>query len=473
MDGAPHPHSLFSVRNPRGFALRLTRTPSEILHAITESRAIWLAVRVALDLSVEGYLNESADVLSALWASNPSSQFNNTRIKLGLELIWSTTNFRPRGRLWLPSTPALLATLEIKVREAICPVSSEEDVERCRADAMANPTPTAQWELIRALAGVRIVDQEIRMPRRASEVEALDLLDQYLALPPTSSDGPDHALVLTLAVELSLKHGRIPNARTYMDYVGARIADGVLDETLKISQAPRAGPLFLEGIIARRTGLTLEQAQQYAKDVGEALKVRVGEGEQRPFRNLTMHGLLQTLESKERFITPVMPGEQVLPFFSPPATPQQIAQVEIRLGVMLPMDYKEFLMITNGLGSYCPFGWYSALAPVEEIYWDDMTPTEYRLRYRPLEDHETDDALPFIRRALHISSNALDDTQRFWLIEPELVAEAKVALGDPAIAGEWVLMRWGDMFPSGFDDNAGTFRMVMERRLVDMGLQGY
>ncbi len=53
--------------------------------------------------------------------------------------------------------------------------------------------------------------------------------------------------------------------------------------------------------------------------------------------------------------------------FNPPATAAAIAAAESSLGVTLPADYKEFLLIHNGQDEFAPWVGLGALLPIEEI----------------------------------------------------------------------------------------------------------
>lgn len=49
-------------------------------------------------------------------------------------------------------------------------------------------------------------------------------------------------------------------------------------------------------------------------------------------------------------------------------------------------------------------------------------------------------------------------------------------LGDEPVQDEWLLLRKGEFFSievEGFDDNMGSFREVMERRLSELVDRGY
>lgn len=126
-------------------------------------------------------------------------------------------------------------------------------------------------------------------------------------------------------------------------------------EAASISKAMHAGPLLKEGIVARRTGLTPDLASSFATSITSALTSRITQGEERPFKDMSWTSLLENIQKKERETQMHAEATPILPFFRPPAKDEDIEGAEKRLGVHLPSDFKEFLKVTNGLGSHDPF----------------------------------------------------------------------------------------------------------------------
>lgn len=163
---------------------------------------------------------------------------------------------------------------------------------------------------------------------------------------------PDHTRLLALAVELCLKHKRMDSAKRYLDFLAGRVADGVFEAAMHIARIPGVGKLLLDGIVGKRTRLSLPAADQMANAVIAALKKRILEGEERPHSGYSWHDLLSSIDQVEQEVEGAETGSEVLPFLNPPATDEQIFEAETRLGVKLPKDLCEFYKVTDGLGSY-------------------------------------------------------------------------------------------------------------------------
>lgn len=58
--------------------------------------------------------------------------------------------------------------------------------------------------------------------------------------------------------------------------------------------------------------------------------------------------------------------------FYPPATKEQVKELENQLGCDLPQDYKDFLLTSNGFEGFIG-DFYAILEPVEKIYEDTNT----------------------------------------------------------------------------------------------------
>jgi hypothetical protein len=109
----------------------------------------------------------------------------------------------------------------------------------------------------------------------------------------------------------------------------------------------------------------------------------------------------------------------------PPASPDEVADLERRLGRRLPPSYREFLLVTNGWRHAGPFVW--RLSNTSEIGWmRDLEPdfVDGDVEY-PIGDPEED----LLARALLISAEA---DVGYVFLDPDDVDER----------GEWAAYDW-------------------------------
>ena len=110
----------------------------------------------------------------------------------------------------------------------------------------------------------------------------------------------------------------------------------------------------------------------------------------------------------------------------PPASPSSIRAAEERLGVELPADYKEFLLLTNGLEMLSIDA--PALKSVEELCWE--TPEELGLDWMRVDlgcevDTSEETRLPAMKRVLMLSDGG---EESMWYVEPDVVRQAASVL---------------------------------------------
>ncbi|KAF2100196.1 hypothetical protein NA57DRAFT_54295 [Rhizodiscina lignyota] len=119
--------------------------------------------------------------------------------------------------------------------------------------------------------------------------------------------------------------------------------------------------------------------------------------------------------------------------FKNPATAQEIATLEDRLGIALPNDYKEFLAISNGFGSgHLEDGIYNGYYPEPELFSVDKVNWNSEPYFQlpidllelPYEIIGLASSFPDFDRVLEIGVRDVENT---WLVRPELVERARVA----------------------------------------------
>ncbi|TFY59634.1 hypothetical protein EVJ58_g5660 [Rhodofomes roseus] len=120
----------------------------------------------------------------------------------------------------------------------------------------------------------------------------------------------------------------------------------------------------------------------------------------------------------------VLKWEQHDTLIKPPASPSAIKQAEERLGVALPEDYKQFLLVSNGI-EFMPSIDAPGFQSVQELEWDNAAELgldEFRVDLGCKTDPAEYDRLPKMGRVLVVSDPECEE--QVWFVDPETVAEA-------------------------------------------------
>lgn len=207
-------------------------------------------------------------------------------------------------------------------------------------------------------------------------------------------------------------------------------------------------PYYNRGLLADAVGISAEKLRSRAEDLIRAFSARLSHGyvenglESKSLKELLEIGETNTLTGPGVRHWEEMGGDIPETMFKPPATSEQISQLESRLGTNLPEDYKEFLGITNGFVSddsmqdgvfngYFPD---PALFSTDEVEWlsEDWLALPFEMLKIPREIEDPyrkpseawDTAMPFLDRVVYVGNRDIDD---LWLVHPDLVQKAKRA----------------------------------------------
>ncbi|KAG8732929.1 hypothetical protein FRC11_010022 [Ceratobasidium sp. 423] len=457
------------------FALRIADVPKQILYADDEHKIVRIAVLVARDMALHGYLDESAMVVAPIWNSATQGRrdfslgfVSSTISRFGLDLIWRGANFVPLGfDSWESGFNRLGYTDEL--------IETEQRIFFCSTGSGAtnNSHPDisparSSWPTIRNMLAVWEDPNThiLYFPLKETELDALGRLEAYIGQELTSSPDLQECRPCILGLELSLKYNEPQLVYQFLSTIAAQIATigaGAIALVRDLALTPRIGYIVRNNFILRHaTGFTRYRAREVAFEAVRALDSRLRWGEARPHADLSWVNLLSEIEALE---SRMWGGNQEsdLPFFRPPASAERIARVERELAVALPQDYKDFLAVSNGLGSFNRFS-ATPLLSVENIFWDSEH-GGLKVEYREFDSDSIIAQLPPLHRVLQVSD--VDDEQdvHWWLIEPALIQEAKWSVGEDGPA-EWLGANYAEWAPK--ITNRGSFRMMMERRLSDL-----
>lgn len=236
-------------------------------------------------------------------------------------------------------------------------------------------------------------------------------------------------------------------------------------------------PYYTRGLLAEAVGISAEELKSKGEDLVREFSARLRTGYvESGLESKTMKELLQIGE-KNTLGGPGLQhweeggGDIPETMFKQPATSEQISELESRLELNLPPDYKEFLSITNGLGSD-EDGLFNGYYPDPELFITDKVawlsddwialPFEMLKIPREIEDpyrkpSETwDTAMPLLDRVVHVGNRDIDD---LWLVHPELVQKAKSAYLEMLENGDEMQKK---ILQRAMKDFAGSMERFME-----------
>lgn len=283
--------------------------------------------------------------------------------------------------------------------------------------------------------------------RAGSFPEALALLERALHNSDIDRGWPIevmHVLAASLAIRLGDREKAVEHLRLWYRSIPLGISLEI------VMGLPNLASLIESGALRDEIPLTDAQLDTLYQATREAMEQRLTQGRQQPARppwNNFLNDLARRLNS-ETF---------------PPATEEELVQVEQRLGIHLPPSYREFLLHSNGFG-HIPYG-VGRLLPVEEIAWlrdtdpelveiwgdeDSDVPDEQYLIYGDMQDG-TAIRTRYFRTALLISGDGPGRDGDVFLV-PDVITEA----------GEWETWFFASWIPGAH--RYPSFREFLEER---------
>ncbi|KAF2257783.1 hypothetical protein CC78DRAFT_432242, partial [Lojkania enalia] len=245
--------------------------------------------------------------------------------------------------------------------------------------------------------------------------------------------------VLDLRVRLeeagdSTRTAGIPSVDEVLSMIAKRLDAN--QQIAYLMQSPRAWAMLKDGALVRSLDLDRGKIEEFAREVEGVIDQRLQRGKA-DLPPMTMNRIFETLEyntithpeSREQFLELDDPAPEKLS--REPATAAQIEEKEEELGIRLPKDYKEFLMVSNGFDA--PFGGIimePSLFPVEKIRWlgdeeDYFTdlPLDIPADWTCLCHHsERPLEWPLVGKAIEIGTMDIDN---IWLLPPANVDKVK------------------------------------------------
>jgi hypothetical protein len=212
----------------------------------------------------------------------------------------------------------------------------------------------------------------LAIPKNARTKEVLDKLDDPLSSWPSGTfdeqgystlmeeENPYRrqlALCLAIAVDLCEKSGKTDIEEIQQDEkvenVLEQITEQFPDQIEPLTKQRKVWPLLDNGVIAKRLNVDNKKLSTVAKDVLETVRMRFEKGRQKcdhegkPIKEL-LEMLAENTKNNGSAFYKEFGKDPPESYFHAPASEKDIKELEERLKVTLPDDYKEFLRASNG-----------------------------------------------------------------------------------------------------------------------------
>jgi hypothetical protein len=245
---------------------------------------------------------------------------------------------------------------------------------------------------------------------------------------------PLRTVALDLAIKLAGKQGVEPSYDTKVLEILASIAEHFPNKWgyLNLVDSPSRVSVFMSGALANIWGLSGQELDSRATQLLEACRQRYWHGPSTRGPK-TISELLESCNHDSVIgLTSLHDvAEKPTSLYKPPATEQEILDLEERLDINLPDDFKAFLRISNGFeGVWNGYSPGPPLRSTEEIDWLDYS--KYELTSNQIGLHWLDDygictnnGLPEPPIFTNVICIASEDIEDVWLIPPPMMQEMR------------------------------------------------
>ena len=267
--------------------------------------------------------------------------------------------------------------------------------------------------------------------RRTEDEAGMTALLSPVSIPYPQFRIPAQTAALDIAIKLAEKRGSEPSHDNKVLEILAAIAERFPNkwEHASLIESPSRVSVFMSGALAKIWGFGDQELDSRAAELLEASRQRFWHGPSTRGPD-TLSGLLQSCnDDTVASIALDQEIENIASLYKPAATEQEILDLEDRLGVNLPDDFKAFLRISNGFegiwNGYFPG---PPLRSTAEIDWLEYS--EYELMIDQLSltwmDNQPElDELVEVPIFTEVICIASEDIYDVWLIPPETTQQMR------------------------------------------------
>jgi hypothetical protein len=416
-------------------------SPARILRTIDEQELGYTLEAFAAEFAVLGYLDITRELISLVNKLAPLYRRNAHAFK-PLWLIWDITGTWPEGE-------------EAYIQQSADSGDQGRNERRREAVAkLAEQYETSDWEN----AGFKKKREQLYDETRlGSCVEKLKELTgqgkEWLTDATTGGVAMTKGSILVKALEIAIvlkaqgsSHAGqgLPEADEIMGWIAKGLHGNQMINYL--TQSTKAWGLLKDGTLAKAIGVKDEKVQELGGKVIDAFKTRYGKGVQRnELWNKSMEELVQIIShntvnnqaAKSYRVEMYRPeeeseegdeGKHLTTILETPLSRADIADLEKRLDISLPDDYKDFLATTDGMGA----SWGGIipkppLFPASEVRWitkedyfTDLDADIFPGIFGLTKEIYGDEQWPMVGMPLQIGSEDIDEV---WLLPPLKVKE--------------------------------------------------
>lgn len=330
-------------------------TEKEFYSAVTDA---------ALYMATGGFLTEANELLKTLWKYNLDHDRTTWMADNAFEVLWYASNNRPA---FVPFNKTEIDELEFEFRK-YCTMAdsiSNTDITELISGLDLAALGLGNIDLTAAILPERnalnqrpsffAAIKNGKMPDAEMELKCLKALESRLK----EVDGmANHEFCnnTSLAAELAAKNNKKVIAVKMAKLWASSYHERSLGYSFsKMACSRHLAPLLLQGIIADELNLTKEICSNFVNNTSKAIDERITKGLSLVYGKLTWPDLIKKLsvlsiKSEPDLFNEKQKQESWIGF--EPATPEAIKSAEDKLGLKLPEDYKEFLIVSNGLPEF-------------------------------------------------------------------------------------------------------------------------
>lgn len=376
----------------------------------------------ALYMATGGFLKEANQLLQCLWQYKLDHDRTTWMADNAFKVLWYAAGEKPD---FIPFEINEIDSIELEFRRycTIADSLTSDDFSLLLSGLnLPKPIPVeitlpSQSSRPTAYAAVK----NGIMPTAEMELECLSRLEKEL---DTETANYEFCNFNSLAAELAAKNNMVDVAikfaklwanNYHQHYLGYSFA--------KMATNRHVAPLLLKGIIADDLKLSQKKCYLFVQEAITAIGERMSKGKTLVYGELTWKEIIRKLSTLSINNDPELFDEKQKKenwIGLAPATKKEIDTTEKRLKVKLPDDYKEFLLVSNGLPKFPIIN--PSLVTISDV---DLLKTKYINTFgddnifsiiKEYGDKEKETIAEYVERAIAISK--IPDEQEIWLIPP-------------------------------------------------------
>lgn len=386
----------------------------------------WYAAvtNAALYMATGGFLKEANELLRALWKHNLDHDRTTWMADNAFEVLWYAAGERPE---FVPFEKVKIDELEFDFRKYCTGADSfsiDDFIGFMPGLNLANVSPSEMILPDRSESPTFFAAiKNGKMPKSEMELQSLERIEKELnrESPIANYEFCDYS---SLAAELAAKNNKTDVAIKFAKLWAGNYHERYLGYSFaKMATNRHVAPLLLKGILADELKLSQKKCSVFLQEAIIVINERMIKGDTLVYGKLTWTEIIKKLSILSIKNDPDLFNEKQKKekwIGLPPATKKSITESEKRLGIKLPNDYKEFLLVSNGLPEFPIIN--PPIIPIDgidllkkryvKIYGDDNIFTIIKDYY----DEEEGTIAGYVDKAIAISK--LPAEQEIWLIPP-------------------------------------------------------